>query len=626
VGVLASAATVADAALADKYTAAWSIDPTCGQVGVAPHNLSVDLAGLTTYDFSCYSSGPYVKRWSSKDGLEPADFFGEDADLVGSAIDYLMGILGFIVPILAFGILSVSCCAFWSCGMLRCCAGANGKKRCCCGICCANPPKFTEGSCEWFLMLFTIFLGVVVAGLSFKGLGINSVQNDAVENMGGSIDLMNTWMVSASRKMDNTIDSFGNVESEIGVLQTVFAGMKTTEIKSQASTVATELDSAMSGAKDAISTVNDTIASLSDAISGIEGMSDQIGDINGYRNTGMLVVWAVLATLMFWEILTALLRQWKPECTQKVSCIFGFVTFLYLLIMLLLFIVLTVFALITVLLGDVCTTPDASITSIIGGVDLGGGSNDDAAAVTTTAAGGIAMPAIGVELMTYFIDCDTNDAAGYTNSFNPTAVSVFTTMKDGLSQVGTMFDLFNDKEPEMETAFNEATAQHDAGTMSDSDYAAAEKKWNDFQADKTAAFNQLNKVLDEVSTLTESIEGTNSSSGGAIPVPEAQGMTSGLFSVVQCYQVNSRYQAVVNMLCSQFFDTLAMTVEYLLVAGVLMVVVEFCKRWMRPYNQEYEKGNAVTPVGEDRWDVAKGRSSNKINRANGSIRPSSEYP
>ena len=32
-------------------------------------------------------------------------------------------------------------------------------------------------------MLFTIFLGVVVAGLSFKGLGINSVQNDAVENI-----------------------------------------------------------------------------------------------------------------------------------------------------------------------------------------------------------------------------------------------------------------------------------------------------------------------------------------------------------------------------------------------------------------------------------------------------------
>lgn len=38
--------------------------------------------------------------------------------------------------------------------------------------------------------------------------------------------------------------------------------------------------------------------------------------------------------------------------------------------------------------------------------------------------------------------------------------------------------------------------------------------------------------------------------------PDAQGMEKGLFSVVQCYQVNARYQAVVNLLCSQFFDTI----------------------------------------------------------------------
>ena len=57
-------------------------------------------------------------------------------------------------------------------GMLQCCAGANGKKRCCCGICCANPPKFTEGKCEWILMLVTLFMAVVVLGLSFQGTHI----------------------------------------------------------------------------------------------------------------------------------------------------------------------------------------------------------------------------------------------------------------------------------------------------------------------------------------------------------------------------------------------------------------------------------------------------------------------
>jgi len=53
-----------------------------------------------------------------------------------------------------------------------------------------------------------------------------------------------------------------------------------------------------------------------------------------------------------------------------------------------------------------------------------------------------------------------------------------------------------------------------------------------------------------------------------------------------------------------------MTVEYLLVAGVFMVIVEFCKRWMRPYNQALEKTNQVSPIsGDERWDLAKGRKS-----------------
>ena len=198
-------------------------------------------------------------------------------------------------------------------------------------------------------------------------------------------------------------------------------------------------------------------------------------------------------------------------------------------------------------------------------------------------------------------------------------------MDEGTTQIGAMKTVFNEKEPQMEEAYTAAKEAHDEGTMADDDWSAAETTWADFQADKAAAFGAIATVEASVDTLMTTIRGEAAEDEDAAAgesaaaaagrqrraasteTPTKQGMTDGLFSVVQCYQVNARYQAVVNMLCSQFFDTIAMTVEYLLVAGVFMVIVEFCKRWMRPYNQAFEKGNAVTPIGDDRWDVAKGR-------------------
>lgn len=48
-------------------------------------------------------------------GIDASAFLGEDADLVGSLVDYLMDIVGIAGPILAFGIISVLSCCFWSC-------------------------------------------------------------------------------------------------------------------------------------------------------------------------------------------------------------------------------------------------------------------------------------------------------------------------------------------------------------------------------------------------------------------------------------------------------------------------------------------------------------------------------
>merc|ERR1712166_1479006 len=175
------------------------------------------------YDYSCYESGAYVKRWSTDYELVMSNFLGEDADMMPSLMTYLQGhLLAIIAPILLFGIIAVLSCTCWSCGMLACCAGGNGKPRKCCGKCCANPPKWTEGPMEWILMGVTLFLGVVVVGLAIKGLAVNKVQNDAVVKLGGSITLLEGWMTTSQSAVQNMTVNFDLVQKEVTEMKPTF--------------------------------------------------------------------------------------------------------------------------------------------------------------------------------------------------------------------------------------------------------------------------------------------------------------------------------------------------------------------------------------------------------------------
>lgn len=109
-------------------------------------------------------------------------------------------------------------------------------------------------------------------------------------------------------------------------------------------------------------------------------------------------------------------------------------------------------------------------------------------------------------------------------------------------------------------------------------------------------------------SLKETVVGSQAAtitSAAEIVVPN-QGMSDGLFSITQCYQMNSRYQAMVNVFCDDVFSSIATTLEFLIVALVLMVLVEWLKRLARPYNGEYDLAK-VMPEGGDKWALASGR-------------------
>lgn len=632
-----AALSVADGKLADKYENPFAINTDCGQFGEMPVNLTDSLpAG---YDYNCYEGdSPYIKRWSTTTGIDASKFLSDPADLMPSLIAYLMELIPFLVPILGFGIISVISCTCWSCGMLDCCAGKGDKSRKCCGKCCANPPKFTEGFCEWILMAFTIFLGVCVVGLAIKGLEINKVQNEAINDMANAVSMLDSWVTNTDAKMNATMSAFGNVLEKSSKMQSDLTNLEvsawcsanraggvctdaTDAFTTGTAAAADALTLAMTSANVSVGSVAGTVGGLSESVADMSGMFDTVGNVNDYRNSGLKIAWIVLVCLMLWELSVAFLKQYKPEVTSHTTCdcIFGTVTFLYIVILFVVFLVLTVVAVVTVLFGDICKSPDGQIIGIVGGALGGAASSDDATSTSTTSAppspaptpsptpggggGGFDLP-LGPDLFTYYIECDTN--TDLTNSFNGIVGDVLGQLASGTDSTNDMQTAIDAAEQAYE-AYETHCATPSSGSPQDCNKAAALKAA--FVLDKAAIEAANANLTAAVSTLMKTIGGAN----GTDAVPTQQGMTDGLFSVVNCYQVNTRYQATINMLCGKFFETLAMTVEYLLVAAVFMVVVEFCKRWMRPYNLDHEVGNQVHPAGEARWDVAKGQKTTSEN-------------
>merc|ERR1712166_612277 len=569
-----------------------------------------------------------------------------------SLMTYLQGhLLAIIAPILLFGIIAVLSCTCWSCGMLACCAGGNGKPRKCCGKCCANPPKWTEGPMEWILMGVTLFLGVVVVGLAIKGLAVNKVQNDAVVKLGGSITLLEGWMTTSQSAVQNMTVNFDLVQKEVTEMKPTFdkwnvntgQGLQLVEVYDEApifgekgedrifgkfcegnglgnghlytdpndSTnplekftsyshgairtflqkrdgpsadlgartdevfdvcyvitksrmIYTDMAKGVVSAREQTDKIETNIASLGDSIDSMGGMTESLEPINSTRNLALKSIWILLVSLMILELCIAFFRQLAPQMTSHCFArfLFGFVTFFYLFVLFILFLVLTVIVVVTVLFGDICKSPDETIVGLIGGA-MGGGDDDantnglvftpaPTAAPAATGGASAASNAVtdslvatssggagvddGAQLMSYFITCDTDETQN--NTFNAIATEAFDYFGVGVTEFNNLYQPFANKTEGFETRKNTSTST--ATGMTKTFFEA-------FEADATAMKSQMASLRVPFYALVESITGQKDGVTD-VDVPK-QGMQDGLFKIVNCYQVNSRYQAVIGMMC-----------------------------------------------------------------------------
>jgi hypothetical protein len=208
---------------------------------------------------------------------------------------------------------------------------------------------------------------------------------------------------------------------------------------------------------------------------------------------------------------------------------------------------------------------------------------------------------IGVGLFAYYLTCDTDSIAlNVTNPMNTNIDTTTVSLVVAMGQIKELTNIFTEQANTVGRTYDAACpGPADPNPCEDSTHSnhLIYTAKNDFAEDKKNVDAAVEVASAELNQLVAFLIGENQTLADLV-IPN-QGLVAGFFSVVNCYQFNSRYQAVANLMCTQVFTTIGMTLEYCLVALILMVVVEFLKRWARPYNDEYKTDNKVAP--DDRW-------------------------
>lgn len=533
----------------------------------SPYNqFGAEVSGLndelpTGYDYRGYTQSKYVKRWSTQAGLPDGmlSFPPDMGQIMPLLQPYLMTMLYLLVPFLAFGILSTIYCCCWSCGMLQCCR--RGGNRICCGKCCGQPMECTRGVVGVFLTFLVIATGAAVVFLGISALGVAKTQGDALELLPGSMTSMTDWSNNSFYAVDEVLSSY----KELNETGAKFCGITLAYGAMQA-----DFDAAVgNGSPDGlveqlksgygdVESYQGILTIVGDVVGSIGGLFNSLATIEDERKLGFTVLWAVLCSLMGWEIFGAILRKLSPKHSSGCCFVtlFGFITIVYLFIMILVFIITTVLMAVTILLGDFCGDPDTTFKGLLGGVarerrDLSPG-----------------------DMFGYFIDCDTN--ANNMNGAHPAMSNLQPALEglnEGIVQINKANDMYS-------------------GDDYDNRYAAASPiEKGQLDADKATIAASVVDLTDDFNNvlLTLFAEG-NHTAMNVVTDNFGQGVTTGVAKVVNCYQLNTRYNALVNMFCGTLFGTLAQTIEFLMAASILMVFIQLARRLARPADEDDHNG------------------------------------
>lgn len=280
-------------------------------------------------NYDAYVPGPKVKQYTKQDFLQPA------------LMDYLIKVVIIAAPVFGIGIITYIIFVLWSCyRSMKCCKA------------CKQPDQFSK-PLRFFLLILVVLLLLGCMGMIFFGFqGSNQVK----QSMTNTKDLL-TSVITQRDKVVTVDVSLYNQLTELDTKCTQFQTAYPVDLSS--------ITSPISSMKSASSGINSTInsESLTIQINDIKTQVDMAEALRIKIITGVLVGILVLIIIQTLISLLDSFRAPGEKPSDKCCLITWWITSLYLLVNLLLWIVSGVLLVVVVLLADVCIDPSKGINS-----------------------------------------------------------------------------------------------------------------------------------------------------------------------------------------------------------------------------------------------------------------------
>jgi len=508
-----------------------------GETTVGTRPVGIDASLKGPYTYEAYTPGSWVKYYHK-------ETFPEDPgeDMMAYMKEVLMNHVLYLV---IFGVVVLALFVFWSCGSMECCA----KKNCCCAKCCADPPKIFSNKCG--RLILTIVGGVLVLcifSISMAGLDNEKKQDTSISDLGSILNVLTDWTNFTTGQLAITKHDINNI-LVITKNMTEWAWQEP-NIESQIATYGGALADAMNATSQQISVINTTVQDTNAALSKTkDDVSTSTNDFNEERAYLVTTAYSVVVVIIVAALLIAILKMVFPNtCAKKMRCCFGIFNIGYFGVLVITFVVVVLLYIMTLVVADFCFTADTNFVNA-----LAFKKNDT---------------------FTYYVTCDTD--ATLVNPFKPDCETVEAQMANAQTQLLELDKVV----VSTEDAITRLQKNPSTAALADP-----------YKADLAALKWQGNELKLTIGLLNVSI-GQDLTD---------MGFQSGLLSSLHCYQLNLRYNAVIWQVCDTVYNPLAQSMEYCLAIFILLVVVDWVRRWLRPTREQkgmkvVERRSKVQPV------------------------------
>jgi len=439
--------------------------------------------------------------------------------------------------------------------------------------------QITEGVVGHVMVGICLALGVAVVILGIRGLAVGKTQGEALGLLPGSVSMIGTWSNNSKDALDVVLDDV----DALAVAAQAFADITLECQPMQAGFDAEAGDGTGSGflhyideAKLDVEDMKGVADLVGDVVGLIDGVFDSVSSIEDSRKRGFTALYGILCGLMVWEIIHCVLRRLAPKMTSGclLVTLFGTTTIVYLIVMILIFIVTALLMVVTIILGDICTDPDAAFPALLGSSNET--ESNDGARQRRGEAG---------DMFGYFIDCDTKAAPYNENPAGSALQGALDGMQDAIVSVNKAGDLWaQDGNGDYSTDETKTLYAANAPTCTQANIDADKVQIDAGVANIIAALEQLRETVfgasDDYDAINILGQGPEDNFG--------QGLTTGVAARVNCYALNTRYNALLNVMCNSLFTTFAQTVEFLMAAAILMVFIQWFRRLARPADEDGE--------------------------------------